>query len=229
LPEKIRARDIEVGWLRELLGVRMDDLSELCDLLDRDDYDREAVRNAAIRIKTGLKMNIQERERKADNTTPLSAGASNLATSIQNFATPRAAQLARVIGEWRSTPARRSSQSSSGFLSGLMTPPASNVRRTPEPPNTVELRRGSSASVTARLNIGQPLSSRQQEKSRVGFPALSLKEPLLDEPPRTPPLLHARAYDDDAEAGAYSADGFYDDEDSTIDGTPRRMRDRLES
>lgn len=231
LPEKLRARDVEVSWLRELLGVRLDDLSELCDLLNRDDYDREAVRNAAIRLKTGLKMNIQERESQTDGNAALSNSAANLATSIQNFATPRAAQLARVIGEWRSSPARRTSQASSGFLSGLMTPPATNFRRTPEPPNTVELRRGSSTSTSSRpqLNLGQPISARQQEKSRATFPALSLKETLHNDSPRTPPLLNPHGYDDDAETGRYSASGYYDDEESTVDGTPRRTGDSGES
>jgi hypothetical protein len=154
-------------------------------------------------------MDLHDKERKASGSGPLSAIPGNLSASIQSFASPRAAQLARVIGEWRNTPSRSPSQS---IVPGLMTPPASNLRRTPEPPST-ELRRGSNVSIAS--SVHRPLaglSARQQAKSR----AL--------EPPRTPPLLRKASYDQDAESGRYSSSGFYDDEDSTIDGTPRVER-----
>ena len=215
LPEKLRARDTEIGWLRELLGVRVDDLSELVEILGQENYSRDAVRNAAIRIRAGLQMEMHEKERQANggSAAPLSAVPANLASSLQNFASPRAAQLARAIGEWRNTPSR--SPSSSSFLSGLMTPPASNLRRTPPIPSTAEFRRTSVASSSSTA-FGRPLTARQQEKS---------KAPLL-EPPSTPPLLRKASYDQDAESGRYSSSGFYDDEDSTVDGTPRAERRR---
>jgi hypothetical protein len=218
LPEKLKGKETENTWLRELLGVRMDDLSELVEILGQDDYDREAVRNAAIRLRTGLQMNVHDKERSANGGGPLSAIPANLSASIHNFASPRAAQFARVIGEWRNTPAR-SSPSSQSFLSGLMTPPASNVRRTPEAPSTAEMRRPSTASVASSMAdsaapFPRPLSVRQQGKSK----AL--------EPPRTPPLLRKASYDQDAESGRFSSSGFYDDEDSTVEGTPRMERRR---
>jgi len=150
----------------------------------------------------------------------LSGVPSNLAASLQNFASPRAAQLARVIGEWRATPVRRSSQSS--FLSGLMTPPATNIRRTPEP-ETAESQPIASAS-SSQLNLGQPLSSRRQEKSKADLLGSSLQGPFPVEPPRTPPLLHQGAYDDDAEARF----GFSDDDESMTEGTPRRPLARFQ-
>lgn len=42
--------------------------------------------------------------------------------------------------------------------------------------------------------------------------------------PSTPPLLRKASYDQDAEDGRYSENGFYDDEDSTIDGNPGEVR-----
>jgi hypothetical protein len=213
LPEKLRARDTEIGWLRELLGVRVDDLSELVEILGQENFSRDAVRNAAIRIRAGLQMEMHEKERQANGGGSLSAVPTNLASSIQSFASPRAAQLARAIGEWRNTPSRSRSPTSQSFLAGLMTPPASNLRRTPPASSTSELSLGSAASSSKAL--GNPLSVRQ-EKS---------KAPLV-EPPSTPPLLRKASYDQDAVSGRYSSSGFYDDEDSTVDGTPRAERKR---
>jgi hypothetical protein len=226
LPEKLKGRDVEVGWLRELLGVRIDDLNDLVTLLDRDDFDRESVRNAAIRIRTGLQMEQHDKERlKNGSSGPLSAVPSNLAASLQSFASPRAAQLAKVIGEWRnnSTPSRSSpgSQTQSSFLAGLMTPPASNIRR------------GSSTSSAAGPSSLRPSAAARHNKGKAplglrAMPSVSAAaeedDDLESEPPRTPPLLEREGYDHDAEAGRFSASGFYDDEESTVEGTPRRDR-----
>jgi hypothetical protein len=233
-PSKIKARDTEIGWLRELLGVRMDDLADLVAALSQPNFNREAVRNAAIRIRAGLQMEQQEKERQM-------SGAQNFPTlaSISNFASPKAAQLAAAIGNWRrsgpsglsqsvstliddsngssrtQTPSKAPSSTAQSFLSGLMTPPASNVRRTPEPESATQL-----------TSLGRPLNSpgystsaklsRSQEKqsARQG-----------SDRPMTPPLLRRGSYDQDAEdAEDISTSGFYDDDGSTIDGTPRAER-----
>ncbi|KAF2668066.1 hypothetical protein BT63DRAFT_308638 [Microthyrium microscopicum] len=225
-PEALKGRDVEIGWLRELLGVRVDDLSDLINLLGREDFDRESVQNAAIRIRTSLQMEMHEKERHqgTGNAQPLSAMSSNLAANLQSYASPRVAQLGRVLNDWRGTPAKRSPNSTSSFLSGLMTPPASHMRRTPEPPNTVELRRDSAASASSQAVVGRSMSSRQAEKAKSSSAGpSSLGEALRGVPPRTPPLLQRGGYDEDAETGRFSADDFYDDEDSTVDGTPRRL------
>jgi hypothetical protein len=230
LPEKVRAREVEIGWLRELLGVRIDDLAELVNLLARDDFDREAVRNAAIRIRTGLQMEQHDKERANNGGgSSMSAVPGNLAASLQSFASPRAAQLARVIGEWRNTsatPSRTSpgSQTQPSFLAGLMTPPATSQRR------------ASAASSAAGPSTSLRSSGTRQNKGKgpVGLrpmpPVMTSAEEdddLESEPPRTPPLLEREAYDQDAETGRFSSGGFYDDEGSTVEGTPRREKERV--
>lgn len=168
-PAKLKERDNEVGWLRELLGLRVDDISELVNLLAVDNYDRAAARNAAIRIRANLQMEQQEKERGGSSGMRMSGPTAPLPSisDIQNFASPKAAQLAAAWGNWRRgrdvssslstlrenihgfsaanaaespTPSKRpaaadavssSTNAAQNFLSGLMTPPASNARRTP--------------------------------------------------------------------------------------------------
>lgn len=175
-PHKLRERDTETGWLRELLGVRIDDISELVQLLSRDDYDRTSARNAAIRLRANLQMAQQERERGVGSMMRLPVPGSNAAaqlpslSDIQNFASPQAAKLAAAWGNWRrggqlsvssvanhaagenrQTPSKRpaaadavssSANAAQNFLSGLMTPPASNLRRTPSTHGTQQRQMG---------------------------------------------------------------------------------------
>lgn len=222
-PQKLKEKETEIVWLRELLGVRIDDISDLISALAQPAFDREQVRDAAIRIRTNLQMEQQEKERL------ISGGGSFPAlASLSNFATPKAAQLAAAIGNWRkgrenagASKLSRSSSSnghheqtpskapnpSSGFLAGLMTPPASQLRRTPTP-STSRPARGSFSSAR-----GFPiLSSVQQGKQRAGSNNFD---------PATPPgsrggLLHKGAYDHDAEDSTFSPSHFnYDEE---VDG-----------
>jgi len=230
-PNKLKAKDTEIGWLRELLGVRLDDLSDLVNALSHPEFDRESVRNAAIRIRTGLQMEQHDKERQM-------AGSPQFPTlaTISNFASPRAAQLAAAWGNWRKgrdlipsslsqsvqslaggsesrdvTPSKPSI-SAQNFVTGLMTPPTSNLRPSPEPE--------SGSSKTANGSIGRSLSNDLRLSSRA-----QEKMPLAHEP-TTPPLLHKSSYDSDAVAddGDYSTAGYYDDDESTVDGTPRGVR-----
>ncbi|KAF2088773.1 hypothetical protein K490DRAFT_63986 [Saccharata proteae CBS 121410] len=109
-PDALRARDTEIAWLRELLGVRVDDLGDLVRVLGERDFDPEEVRDAAIRIRTGLAMEMAERERRGG------AGGANgglnggvgglkegLAAGLSSFAAqagPRAELLKGVWGRW---------------------------------------------------------------------------------------------------------------------------------
>jgi hypothetical protein len=222
LPEKLKARDTEVAWLQELLNLRVADLSELAALLSRPDFDRDAVRNAAIRIRATLEMKLGG---KSGPTVASAATTSalNLAASLQSFASPRAAPRARVWSEWRSgaTPARSSASSSAAAsVAGLMTPPASSLRRTPDPAaeaTTAQRRRGSGAS----SSVAAASVSNQRLRGK-GAAAV-----VDDELPRTPRrLLSTAAYDDDAEDGRYSESGFYDDE-SALE-SPQSVRGRLD-
>ncbi|KAL1607717.1 hypothetical protein SLS60_002653 [Paraconiothyrium brasiliense] len=218
-PAKLKERDTEINWLRELLGVRIDDLSDLINALAQPAFDRESVRDAAIRIRTNLQMEQSEKERL------ITGGQKSLPTlsTLSNFASPKAVQLAAAFGNWRSkgrenaasalagnasnpasrnqTPSRPTPPSAQSFLSGLMTPPTSNLRRTPDLPSS-----GARPQPLLRTN------STSSRGSAAGFPSLG-KQPV----PSTPPLLRKASYDQDAEVEHFSESGFYDDE-STVDG-----------
>ena len=220
-PAKIKERDTEIGWLRELLGVRLDDLQDLITALSQPHFDRDKVRDAAIRIHANLQMQHQEKERHDSG----GGGGSSLPSlsTLSSFASPKNVQLSAFIGSWRKarengagslaggsvsssrtqTPARGSAPPPS-FLQGLMTPPQSNLRRTPEP-----------AGAGQAVRLPQPPSlSSSRSNSTAGFPVLG-KQPAAT--PSTPPLLRKTAYDQDAEDGRFSDRGFYED-DSTVDG-----------
>ncbi|KAL5393278.1 hypothetical protein DPSP01_000103 [Paraphaeosphaeria sporulosa] len=218
-PAKLKERDTEINWLRELLGVRIDDLGDLINALAQPAFDRESVRDAAIRIRTNLQMEQQEKERL------ITGGQKSLPTlsTLSNFASPKAVQLAAAFGNWRSkgresaasalagnssnpvsrnqTPSRPTPPSAQSFLSGLMTPPTSNLRRTPDLPSS-----GVRPQPLLRTN------STSSRGSAAGFPSLG-KQPV----PSTPPLMRKASYDQDAEVERFSESGFYDDE-STVDG-----------
>lgn len=151
-PGKIKDRETEIAWLRELLGVRVDDLEDIIKTLSQPEYDRDTVKDAAIRLRANLQMKQQEQERAASgipSTVPSIASLSNLTQS------PRALPMAAAAawGNWRKardasfealtdltnlgnqTPSRSTFGSSpQSFLAGLMTPPSTNQRgSTPTP------------------------------------------------------------------------------------------------
>lgn len=161
-------------------------------------------------------------------------------TSISNFASPRAAQLAAAWGNWRkgreiiptglsqsvqslasntsdskdTTPSKpTTSATPPSFFSGLMTPPTSNLRPSPEPESSSKIT--ANGSLTRSLSTELSLSKRAQEKMPMPIPRQ----------PTTPPLLRKASYDSDANAvvddGEYSAAGYYDDESTVDGGTPR--------
>lgn len=246
-PAKLKERDTEISWLRELLGVRQDDLSDLVNALAQPTFDREAVRNAAIRIRTSLQMELQEKERLMNDglVGGVQAQVMPALASLSNFASPKAAQLAAAIGNWRKnsavpgtpsglglntqsmsattsrtqTPSKPSGQSQN-FFQGLMTPPQSNLRRTPSPATAgvqqTEMRRPSSSySSASRANISPRTTRRAEKQHAFAFDRVPSPPPRLS----TPPLLRKASYDQDAESasGDFSAQGFYYDE-STADG-----------
>jgi len=228
-PAKLKERDTEIAWLRELLGVRVDDINDLIAQLSQPNFNRNAVRDAAIRIRTTLQMEQQEKERLIGGT-PQSFPT---LASISSFASPRAVQLAAAIGSWRKskdptpsnlshgsssssrtqTPSRPQPSSAQSFLSGLMTPPTSNLRQTPEPISE------------ARPPIEMPAFSMREKGKQMA--------PVGIAPPRTPPLLRKASYDRDADLRLSfdhegSTTGFYDDDESTIDGHAEEATPRFE-
>ncbi|KAK8073742.1 hypothetical protein PG994_004641 [Apiospora phragmitis] len=225
---KITKRDDEITWLRELLAVRHGDLQDIIGALSADTLDREAVKDAAIRLKAGLQMEEQERERAMNGGSAINLP--NIAATIQ-AATPRVAQavgpLAAAWGNWRkgntpsvsnasrmrsspalarnSTPSKStiaSPASQNSFLSGLMTPPASGLRSTPstEP---------SKAQPTAFGNTGRRFTAEQYAQRSRGSSMTARqaeKMPLAVSPPRHLSDLEGPVTPPMARAGGYDAD-----------------------
>lgn len=232
-PNKLKEKETEINWLRELLGVRVDDIQDLINVLSQPSFDQNAVRNAAIRLKANLQMQQQEKERAlagGNQPFPSLSSISNLAASASPRALPMAA--AAAWGNWRKgrdnsvtsvssshpangsgsdqTPSRQPSKSQ-GFLSGLMTPPGSNVGQmsanqpAPPPPQRP-------------LNESRPLrSSTGGAGGQRGLTSRHGKSPQTMEPPTTPPLMRQSSYDRDAEAANYE-DGSYDDDNESLLG-----------
>ncbi|KAH8169945.1 hypothetical protein LIA77_10489 [Sarocladium implicatum] len=192
-PTKISKRDDEISWLRELLAVRHGDLQDIIAALSSEHYNKERVKDAAIRLKANLQMEEQERERALNGGSAL-----NLPSLVQS-ATPRVAQavgpLAAAWGSWRksssgsfsslsaalnspaparnSTPSRSTQGPRSGSQSGLMTPPASGLRQSPlvdsQPQPTAFAstgRRFPSQSSRARIDSGGSRSNVESTSSR---------------------------------------------------------------
>lgn len=226
-PAKLKERDIEIIWLRELLGVRIDDLEDIITTLSKPSFDREAIKDAAIRLKANLQMEQQEKERAlaGGHTFPSLASISNIASS------PRAIPLAAAAawGNWRKsrdasfgslsgiangnvdqTPSR-SSPSAQGFLSGLLTPP-STTRQTPQPKQNAKSPRIISS--TAKPSPGMYRTPRQ---------SLSLQgenRPLrVYNPPETPPLMRKASYDSEAKSPKF---GNTDSEENDVDRFTRK-------
>lgn len=213
-PNKLKEKDTEITWLRELLGVRIDDLQDIINTLSSPSFNQHAVRDAAIRLKANLQMQLQERERaQSGQNFPSLPRLADLAAS------PRSLPLAAAAawGNWRKgrenansaseqTPSKSSNAGS--FLSGLLTPPSSNFRQAPSNPGgaaTTGWRRSSETRPLSNINTTpRPLSSRQTAS--------------LPEPPSTPPLLRRASYDHDAEPADYADASFGEDVESTADG-----------
>ncbi len=176
---KISKRDDEIIWLRELLAVRHSDLQDIIGALGRDNYDKNAVKDAAIRLKANLQMEEQERERAMNGGSAINLP--NIAATIRDAATPRVAQavgpLAAAWGNWRKTrelssvlsspapaanPARdstpsRASPAASSLLGGLLTPPTSHLRQTPP---TAQQAQPTAFASTGRRFTAQDLANR---------------------------------------------------------------------
>lgn len=205
---KISKRDDEIIWLRELLAVRHSDLQDIIIALNREDYDKYAVKDAAIRLKANLQMEEQERERAMNGASAINLP--NIAATIRDAATPRVAQavgpLAAAWGNWRkgrepgaigslssvlsspapatrrdSTPSK-SSLAPNSFLGGLLTPPASGIRQTPPAEST---RQPTAFSSTGRRFTSQDLSNRPRNVSSASMSSRQEgKMPARDTPPR---------------------------------------------
>lgn len=208
-PNKIREKDSEINWLRELLGVRIDDLQDIIKTVSQPSFNQHAVRDAAIRLKANLQMQQQERARAITGQ-----GLGSLPSISDIAASPRALPLAAAAawGNWRKgrdnatseqTPSKSSNAST--FLSGLLTPPSSHVRQNALLTAAAPSRSYSESRPLRGLNSAPRRGSVRQEA------------PVAD-PPKTPPLLRRSSYDHDAEPASYADDNFADEVESTVDG-----------
>ena len=117
-PAKLKRRDDEIAWLRELLSNRGEELTDLVNTLASPTFDRNSVRDAAIRIRANLQMEQQEKERVSGGGK--GQDVQNAMASLSNFATPKAAQqLTSAFNKWRTnmeSSALRNAPSSAGVM-----------------------------------------------------------------------------------------------------------------
>ena len=227
-PVKIRERDIEITWLRELLSVRIDDLKDIIATLSRPTYDRQAIKAAIIRLEANLQMEQQEKERAIADGRTIASIASLPLSALSPRALPLAAAAAAAWGNWRKasvtslgtlsealsqTPSR-SSPSSQGFRSGLMTPPNTNTRQSPQPPTSKQGSRITSSSTSRPSRLyhtpRHSLSRREENSSLSNYEALA-----------TPPLMRKESYDQDAEKTCYEGEVEHSGVGNAVAPTPR--------
>lgn len=237
-PTKISKRDDEIIWLRELLAVRHSDLQDIIGALSAENYDRESVKDATIRLQANLQMEEQERERAMNGGSAINLP--DIAAAIRGAASPRVAQavgpLAAAWGNWRkanqptltslssvlsspatarnATPSR--SNRSPASLSGLMTPPASGLRNTPQADQSMSqptafgnTGRRYTAEQFANRSRGPSMTSRQAEKMPIG--STPPRRPSDQRGPVTPPIMRSGGYDSDARIEDFDDAGFFDD------------------
>ncbi|EYE95375.1 putative myosin class II heavy chain (MHC) [Aspergillus ruber CBS 135680] len=212
-PNKLKERDAEITWLRELLGVRLDDLQDIINTVSKPSFNQHAVRDAAIRLRANLQMQLQERERAMTGQSFPSLSITELAASPRNL--PLAA--AAAWGSWRrtrensatdQTPSKPSN--ASNFFSGLLTPPGSNARQSPRANALLQ-------SGSRRTSESRPMRSFNPTPR-----PLSGRHDGLQEPPKTPPLLRRSSYDQDAESTTYEHDEPFPE-----DGEAESMADEI--
>ena len=193
-PERLKDSEIEITWLRELLGIRVEDLDDLIATVSQPSYNPKSVKDAAIRLKANLQMEQQEKER-ALASFPSLARISNIAAS------PKALPLAAAAawGNWRKgrnstfadqTPSKSSPQS---FFAGLMTPPRTEIWTAPSPVESSMYPKSSKPSVRAPTTPKQSLALQEERNRPRKF------QPQQD--PVTPPLMRKGSYDLDASEG----------------------------
>ncbi|KAI7365162.1 hypothetical protein KC354_g5100 [Hortaea werneckii] len=240
-PTKLKERDSEIAWLRELLSVRNEDLTELVNTLARPTFDRDAVRDIAIRIRANLQMEQQEKERFGHDGQSL--GNQALA-SLSSFATPKAASLTTAFNKWRtnmessalknaprSAPAARSGTPSktrpsalpSGYVAGLMTPPASNIRNTPSPDAMTSLPPPRMQPRSPSNELPRPSSRRAESPNK--------QDQTHTEQPATP-LFGEHNYDRDATDNGPEMQTYEDDDlDIADDAAPafRSLEEELDT
>ena len=234
-PAELKKRDDEIAWLRELLAVRSEELMDLVNTLAQPTFDRAAVRDTAIRIRANLQMEQQEKERFGQSAPSMPGQA---IASLSNFAAPKAAELTSAFHKWRSnmessalknapranarprsnTPSKPSASANSsmpkGYMSGLMTPPASNLRNTPSPEATGSMppsRLHSHPGKQHSMSLTQPPKPLSRQTSTASDAS-------------TARLFRSQNYDQDAEDNSAHMQSFEDDDLEIADNRPPAFR-----
>ena len=152
MPNKLKERETEATWLRELLAVRVDDIEDIIATLATAAFDREHVKDAAIRLRANIQMEQQIRERAAQSGglaanlplpymsslaayahSPRQALPLAAAAAWGNFRKVRdlgGDKLSEYLGQsTMATPSKSSIQGSpASLLSAMMTPPNTAVK-----------------------------------------------------------------------------------------------------
>jgi hypothetical protein len=233
-PKKISDRDTEISWLRELLAVRIADLEDVINTMSQDEVDHDAVKDAAIRLRANLQMEQQERERAMHGgqwKAPSFQSIQDSFASPRSSAKAAVLPLAAAWGNWRKgglnlsreggfgslsqlasgggeqeTPSKPSpAGSAQSFLSGLLTPPSTNARRSPTP-QELDIARAQGLDITSTRRGGA--SARAREK----MPSRNPSGSLVGKGPQTPPLMRKASYDQDAKSSIAGFAGFDDDD-----------------
>lgn len=214
-PNKIKERDTEIGWLRELLSVRADDLEDLITTLAQPDFNRDTVKDAAIRLRANLQMEQQLKERAHSGLVSSLPSISSLTSYAQS---PKALPMAAVaaLSNWRKardtsigaisdfatgigsqTPSRSTVGSPASILSGIMTPPSTNQRqslsgeRSAPPPSmrplaaAAQARKGAAEARPLRAYNSQPRALSSRQQEKRPEDSQPFP-PLRDESPHTP-------------------------------------------
>lgn len=214
-PNKIRERDTEIGWLRELLSVRADDLGDLIATLAQPDFNRDTVKDAAIRLRANLQMEQQLKERAHSGLTSSLPSISSLTSYAQS---PKGLPMAAVaaLSNWRKardtsigaisdfatgiggqTPSKSTVGSPASILSGIMTPPSTTQRqsisgeRSAPPPSmrplaaAAQARKSSAEARPLRAYNSQPRALSSRQQEKRPEDSQPFP-PLRDESPHTP-------------------------------------------
>ena len=120
--------------------------------------------------------------------------------------------LAEMAAPNRSASQTPSKSSPQSFLSGLLTPPNTNIRHTPQPRSSYSARQQRIAQRTAQRHAGGDSNpklrlspSRDTKRRQASAESTDL--------PQTPTLLRTASYDQDAETGHYSLERYVADQD----------------
>ncbi|EZF29695.1 hypothetical protein H101_06646, partial [Trichophyton interdigitale H6] len=233
-PAKIKEKETEINWLRELLSVRLDDLRDLIRAVSQPSFDQHTVRDAAIRLRANLQMQQQEKERAmsgGNSQFPSIASLTSLASS------PRALPLAAAAawGNWRKGNGSSSSNSNNNNTS-VPTASSSNSSHSddqltpskpPKPALTASQGFLSGLMTPPSSNTRDPpvvppapigrrtyAEARPLRGQNPGIRRLSSRQLENIMPPTTPPLLRNSSYDHDAETMHYGASSSTDDNDN---------------